>query len=262
MNVGMFVARHLKGANDLGSRWFKVHSTIQSAGAVLILGSAVLIFSHLVASNEGHFESLHAKLGLAVVILLVFQVSSGITAHLFYLRQKSSRAFHVVHRYLGRFTWLLAHICIVLGLLLLADELHRDHVHFVVWAALFVYALVFVSFSGLMEFRRRQRNLPHDDQEEYEMMERPQSKPSRDRYAPQIDEDEEDEEGLSSSRQSDSEDIERANDMHQTEKFSREMDSSSTPTAPTRQTVAFVIYVAAHSFTVAAVLFSLYTFNL
>lgn len=77
--------------------WFKHHRNIQFVAAIAVVIGFVVIVIETSWHEGGHFESKHAKVGLAIFIILFAQIALGAFGH----RTQRFHALRIIHVVLG-----------------------------------------------------------------------------------------------------------------------------------------------------------------
>lgn len=115
MSWAIFVARYLKGYYW----WFSLHIIMQLFALGFVIAATFLIILMKVAGGYEHFVTLHAKLGLAVVIVLLINVLMGVISHVLYnpRRLRPPLFPDKVHWYIGRLVLVAGYVNIILGFL-------------------------------------------------------------------------------------------------------------------------------------------------
>lgn len=112
-----------------------------------------IIVTHLIASEEGHFEGIHQILGLVLSLLLIPQPILGYLAHKAYLTTGKSSKYHSWHRWVGRAVNFLALVVMGLGIRLfygnIETNVEADKRNYV-WLCFAV--CVFVTFATYLIF--------------------------------------------------------------------------------------------------------------
>jgi hypothetical protein len=89
MTLGIFVARHLK----THKWWFSLHILLQVLGSLAVFTAFGLILWMKVTNGFAQFESVHARFGLATLILVAVNVLGGWLAHLKWNPKRTSPPF-------------------------------------------------------------------------------------------------------------------------------------------------------------------------
>lgn len=115
--VGVLIARFRPGA---GATWFQAHRVTQFVGLVAVIVAFVLILKAYQASGKENFNSDHARIGLAAVVLGLLQPFNAFirpsAASSGFKRTQARALWEVVHKGAGYVAILLAWLNIVLGL--------------------------------------------------------------------------------------------------------------------------------------------------
>lgn len=109
-----YVARYLK---PLGDVWFRAHVAVGFAIAVGCVTALWVIVAHVQADGESHFESVHARTGLALLLFTVLQLALGYLAHARYNAARPHAPIYPdrLHWYLGRGLLVLSYATALLG---------------------------------------------------------------------------------------------------------------------------------------------------
>jgi hypothetical protein len=116
--VGTFFARYLK---DLGHAWYVAHRGMMSTAVLLTFIGFILITIH-VGKDGLHYNSVHALLGVVVIMFSIAQPLIGILSNRWWSPNRNGTPVFpdVVHWWLGRLTILVGFVTSLLGVLLAA----------------------------------------------------------------------------------------------------------------------------------------------
>lgn len=120
----MTTAINAVSPGDLASDWMPIrlrsarHWVLQVCGWIIVLSGFLVILSNKIIGEKPHFVSLHAKFGLASLVLMCITMLGGLGA-LYSLKLKNYLApmyTKLIHAFAGLFTFSLGVITIILGL--------------------------------------------------------------------------------------------------------------------------------------------------
>jgi hypothetical protein len=109
-----FVSRYLK---PLGEIWFRAHVAIAFAIVVGSITGFSVIVAHIRSDGGAHFDSVHARTGLALLLLMVLQVLLGYVSHTRYNPARTHAPIYPdrLHWYIGRGVLLLSFAAALMG---------------------------------------------------------------------------------------------------------------------------------------------------
>jgi hypothetical protein len=112
--AGTFVSRYLK---PLGEIWFRAHVAIAFAIVVGSITGFSVIVAHIRSDGGAHFDSVHARTGLALLLLMVLQVLLGYVSHTRYNPARTHAPIYPdrLHWYVGRGVLLLSFATALMG---------------------------------------------------------------------------------------------------------------------------------------------------
>lgn len=109
-----FVSRYLK---PLGEIWFRAHVAVAFAIVVGSITGFWVIVAHIQSDGGAHFDSVHARTGLALLLLAALQILLGYVSHTRYNPARTHAPIYPdrLHWYLGRGVLLLSFATALMG---------------------------------------------------------------------------------------------------------------------------------------------------
>ncbi|KAI8899945.1 hypothetical protein BC833DRAFT_524051, partial [Globomyces pollinis-pini] len=128
--VAIFVARYLK--NVIPTRWFTIHFMLLGVvTGVLTIVSAILVFLYIDERNP-YFDTLHAKLGVAIVIVMLCQIALGVISDRKFSPQRHSVPWwDILHWWIGRILTIAGLVNSYFGIALVSEFSNDAYIPFI-----------------------------------------------------------------------------------------------------------------------------------
>ncbi|KAI8906960.1 hypothetical protein EDD86DRAFT_210179 [Gorgonomyces haynaldii] len=107
--LGIFTSRHLKHSKA----WFKLHVSFFVFTLAATVAGFLLVY---LFKTPEHFDNLHAKVGLSVIIMMTLQILLGIYIDQTYVHSRTETPLRdKIHWFTGRATFLMGLIAVLMG---------------------------------------------------------------------------------------------------------------------------------------------------